>query len=47
MEEALDAVRELCMEEKLVVVFDEYPFISAIDDSVSSDFQHFVDMMMG
>lgn len=45
LEEALDAVADVCREEKTVVVFDEYPFISEIDVSISSDFQHFVDIM--
>lgn len=45
LEEALDAVKAFCREGKTVVVFDEFPFISSIDEGVSSDFQHFVDTM--
>lgn len=43
LEQALDDVKELCTRSRYVVVFDEYPFISKISESVSSDFQHFVD----
>ena len=43
LEDALDDIRELCSKTRYVVVFDEYPFIAEIDESVSSDFQHFVD----
>lgn len=47
VEGALDSVRRMCADGRTVVVFDEYPFLSEISPSISSDFQHFVDMLRG
>ncbi len=47
LEYALDEIGRICSERRMVIVFDEYLFLSEIDVSVSSDFQHFVDTMKG
>ena len=42
----LEVLKGICSEEKTVIVFDEYPYLSQLGEVYSSELQHFADWLM-